>query len=98
VYKGKENSGCSFRLLEGASQLIDAVGIEADENKKQDGETEQRGAPVTEKRQRDPDHRQQAQRHSDIDGEVKEQDRCHTVAIDSVELVPLAFGKEQYAP
>jgi hypothetical protein len=70
-----------------------ATGVDAEEDEEEEGEAPERRAPVTEEGQGDPNHGDEPQHHPDIDEEMEEEDRGHTIAIDPPELRHLALGE-----
>lgn len=67
-------------------------GIEADGDKQENGEGDERRAAIAHEGERDAHHGHQADRHADIDQHVEQQNRGHAITVDAPErlLLPLA--------
>ena len=70
-----------------------SCGINAEKDKKENGEAPQRRTTITEKRQGDANDWSQSQHHSNIDENVEKKDAHHTIAVDSSECIGLPFSQ-----
>ena len=71
--------------------------VYAEEDEKQDGESPEGGASVTEEGERDADYGSESDNHADIDEDMKEQDAKHTITVDTRKGVRLAFCQIEQA-
>jgi hypothetical protein len=72
------------------------VSIEANKNKKQNGERKKRGSSITDKWQWNSDHGRKPNCHTYIDHQMKEKYSSYSVGITSAENAPLSFGDCNY--
>ena len=72
-------------------QILRSVGIQPDEDEEQHRERPKGGAPIAEKRQRNPDNRRQSDGHRDVDHDVEKEDAGNAVAINSTKGRPLSL-------
>ena len=75
--------------------LPSSAGIDAQEDKQQNGEAPQGGATVAEKRKGNTNDGHQPQHHAYINGEMKEEETRHAVTVDAPEDGGLALGNVQ---
>ena len=76
--------------------MLTAGGVDAQEDKEQDGEAPQRRAAIAKEWQRDTNNGTQAYNHAYVDEEVEEYNSQHTIGVDATEgaWLPLGYDHE----
>jgi hypothetical protein len=70
------------------------VGIQPDQHKKQCGKRNERGSSVTHEGEGNAYNRNQPDGHADINEDMKEKNRSHTIGITPAECASLPFRNE----